>query len=57
MGDWSGSATLNIGVFRNGQWLLDCNGRGVFGIGVADVHRLYTVGQFGDAPVAGGWSD
>jgi hypothetical protein len=32
MGDWSGSATLNIGVFRNGQWLLDCNGQGVFGM-------------------------
>jgi hypothetical protein len=32
MGDWSGSATLNIDVFRNGQWLLDSNGRGVFGM-------------------------
>ena len=30
VGDWMGTATPNIGVFRNGQWFLDLNGNGVW---------------------------
>ena len=54
-GDWNGSGTFKIGVFRNGQWLLDYNGNGVWD-GVAGGDRLYTFGQAGDKPVVGDWN-
>ena len=54
-GDWSGSGTLKIGVFRGGQWLLDYNGNGVWD-GVFGGDLLYTFGQAGDKPVVGDWN-
>ena len=31
IGDWQRTGRMNIGVFRRGQWLLDCNGNGIAG--------------------------
>ena len=45
--DWTGSGTVKIGVFRSGQWLLDCNGNGVWD-GVPGGDCLY---NFGPPPV------
>jgi hypothetical protein len=49
--DWNGSGTTKIGVFRNGSWLVDYNGDGVFN----GSDRTYTYGQAGDLPVVGDW--
>ncbi len=55
VGDWDGSGTDNIGVFRpsTGDWLLDLNGNGVFEGCVVDL--CYNFGQQGDLPVVGSW--
>ena len=34
MGDWDGSGTKKIGVFRNGNWYLDMVGNGTWTPGV-----------------------
>jgi len=55
VGDWSGSGTTKIGIFRpsTGQWFLDYNGNGVFD--AAD--KTYNFGGIaGDIPVVGDWS-
>ncbi len=49
--DWNGSGTTKVGVFRNGNWLVDFNGDGVFN----GSDRTYTYGQAGDIPVIGDW--
>jgi Beta-propeller repeat len=49
--DWNGSGTSKVGVFRNGSWLVDYNGDGVFN----GSDRTYTYGQAGDVPVVGDW--
>jgi hypothetical protein len=49
--DWNGSGTTKVGVFRNGSWLVDYNGDGVFN----GSDRTYTYGQAGDLPVVGDW--
>jgi len=36
-GDWTGSGKSKVGVFRNGFWILDMNGNGLFdGYGVGE---------------------
>ena len=52
IGDWTGSGTKNIGIFRNGTWILDTNGNGV--VDAADKTVLF--GQTGDIPVVGDWT-
>ena len=55
VGDWSGSGTTKIGVYRpsSGQWFLDFNGNGIFDSG----DREYNFGGLaGDKPVVGDWS-
>ena len=53
VGDWSGSGTTKIGIFRSGYfWLLDTNGDGVFDTG--DQAFAYG-GAPGDVPVVGDW--
>lgn len=49
--DWSGSGTTKVGVFRNGSWLVDYNGDGVF----SGSDPTYIYGQAGDLPVIGDW--
>jgi hypothetical protein len=51
-GDWDGSGVKRIGVFRNGTWLLDINGNGVFDTG----DKTVMFGQVGDIPVVGDWN-
>ena len=55
VGDWSGSGTTKIGIYRpsTGQWFLDYNGNGVFDAG----DKTYQFGGIaGDKPVVGDWS-
>jgi hypothetical protein len=52
VGDWDGSGVSKIGVFRNGKWLLDIDGNGIWDPGV-DVK--FTFGKTGDKPVVGDW--
>jgi hypothetical protein len=54
VGDWSGSGTTKIGIFRAGfEWILDMNGDGVFDTGDA----VYQFGGVaGDIPVVGDWT-
>ncbi len=49
--DWSGSGTTKVGVFRNGLWMVDYDGDGVF----TAADRTYSYGQAGDLPVVGDW--
>jgi hypothetical protein len=46
VGDWSGTGTTKIGVFRNGVWILDYNGSFVQDTGDATVY----FGVAGDTP-------
>ena len=52
-GDWNGSGTTKIGVFRSGTWYLDMNGNGTWDPGI-DV--VYSFGIAGDVPVTGDWN-
>ncbi len=51
VGDWTGTGTKEIGVFRNGTWYLDTNNNGV--LDAAD--KTVVFGQAGDIPVVGDW--
>lgn len=51
VGDWTGTGTKRIGVFRDGTWILDTNGNGVLDAG----DRTVSFGQAGDIPVVGDW--
>jgi hypothetical protein len=51
-GDWNGSGTTKIGVYRNGQWYLDMNGNGIWDP-ATDV--ILNFGIAGDIPVTGDW--
>jgi hypothetical protein len=53
-GDWSGSGTGKIGIVRNGVWMLDYNGNGVWD-GPAGGDRQFTFGPPGSIPVVGDW--
>jgi hypothetical protein len=56
-GDWNGSGTTKIGLYRpsTGTWYLDYNGNGVFDGPVVD--RQYQYGGIkGDIPVVGDWA-
>ena len=54
-GDWSGNGITKIGVFNNGDWILD-NGNGIYeGCGIDSC--LGPFGDFpGDIPVTGDWT-
>jgi hypothetical protein len=55
VGDWSGSGTTKIGIYRpsTGQWFLDYNGNGTFDAG----DKTYNFGGIaGDIPVVGDWT-
>ncbi len=49
--DWSGSGTAKVGVFLNGNWLVDYTG----GRAVSGLNRSYVYGVAGDIPVVGDW--
>ena len=51
VGDWDGDGTDNLGLYVNGQWLLDRNGNGTW-----DDDDLWAeMGSSKDMPVAGDW--
>lgn len=56
-GDWSGSGTTKIGLYRpsTGSWFLDWNGNGVFDGPAVDRQYQYG-GVAGDIPVVGDWN-
>ena len=47
VGDWNGSGTTKIGVFRNGVWYLDTNGDNKWDTGDAAI----SFGMAGDKPI------
>jgi hypothetical protein len=54
-GDWNGSGTSKIGIYRpsTGTWFLDYNGNGIFDAG----DKTYQFGGVaGDVPVVGDWT-
>jgi serine-aspartate repeat-containing protein C/D/E len=51
VGEWNGSGTKGIGIFRNGTWILDTNGNGV----PDGSDKTVAFGQAGDVPVVGDW--
>ena len=51
VGDWNGTGTTKIGVFRNGLWILDSNGNGK----LDGSDRQFTFGLAGDVPIVGDW--
>ncbi len=50
-GDWTGTGTKEIGIFRNGTWYLDTNGNGI----LDSADQVVQWGQAGDIPVVGDW--
>jgi hypothetical protein len=56
-GDWNGSGTTNVGIYRpsNGLFILDANGDGQFDAGDY-VYNLGVGTQPGDVPVVGDWN-
>jgi Beta-propeller repeat len=51
VGDWTGTGTKRIGIFRNGTWILDIDGNGV----IDSSDRTVVFGQAGDIPIVGDW--
>jgi hypothetical protein len=55
LGDWNGSGTTKIGVYRNGTWYLDTNGNGAWdGCGIDAC--ISWGGDPTDTPVLGDWN-
>lgn len=52
-GDWNGDGITEIGVFRNGTWVLDMNGNGAWNGAMID--KTGTFGLATDKPVSGTW--
>ena len=49
VGDWNGDAAGNIGIFRNGTWLLDVNGNYVWdGVGGSGIELSVVASYRGD---------
>jgi hypothetical protein len=52
VGDFNGDGIDEIGVFRNGMWIVDMNGNHEM-----DAHdAVFALGGPGDLPVAGDWT-
>ena len=53
LGDWNNSGAVNVGVYRNGLWILDTNGNGI----IDSADRQFNFGGLaGDIPVVGDWN-
>jgi len=50
-GDWNGDGVDTVGVFRDGQWLMDSDGDGH----LTEQDRTIEFGQPGDIPLVGDW--
>jgi hypothetical protein len=56
VGDWTGDRITKIGIYRNGQWLLDANGNGRRDDCGQDICANSFGGERGDMPVVGDWT-
>jgi hypothetical protein len=52
VGDWTGDGISKLGVYRNGQFILDTNNNRQ--IDAAD--KVFALGHAGDKPVSGDWN-
>ncbi|MEZ5583474.1 MAG: VCBS repeat-containing protein [Candidatus Competibacteraceae bacterium] len=52
--DWSGDGFSRVGIYRNGQWLLDANGNDQFDN--CQLDRCWAFGLAGDQPVTADWN-
>ena len=57
LGDWNGSGTKKIGIYRNGTWYLDKNGNGVWDGAPTDGYIVNWGGYPEDIPVVGDWNN
>ena len=59
-GDWNGDGRTKVGIYRNGFWILDYNGNGVYDYdGSAAKDKFYALGgatSQGYMPVVGDWN-
>jgi hypothetical protein len=53
VGDWNGSGSGKIGIFRNGLWVFDYNGN--FQWDGTAIDRAMALGQVGDVPMPAKW--
>ncbi|MHB8882839.1 MAG: choice-of-anchor L domain-containing protein [Thermodesulfovibrionales bacterium] len=53
-GDWDGSGSTSIGVYKDGIWYLDMNGNGIWDGGDRTV--VFNAGQTNATPVTGNWA-
>ena len=60
VGDWNGNGRTKVGIYRNGFWILDYNGNGVYDYdGTAANDKFYGFGgttASGYVPVVGDWN-
>ncbi len=60
VGDWNGNGRTKVGIYRNGFWILDYNGNGVYDYdGTAANDKFYALGgptSSGYVPVVGDWN-
>jgi hypothetical protein len=53
VGDFNGDGVDDIGVYRNGKWIIDTNGNHR----VDATDKVFELGGAGDKPVVGDWND
>ncbi len=53
VGDWNADGRSKIGVFQNGQWILDYDGDGIY---TAGVDKIYGFGGPGYTSIVGDWN-
>ncbi len=46
VGKWNGTGNANVGVFRNGLWILDANGNGALDLGNGDAAFWFGNSQY-----------
>ena len=60
VGDWNGNGKTKVGIYRNGFWILDYNGNGVYDYdGTAANDKFYGFGgatASGYVPIVGDWN-
>ena len=50
-GDWNGDGIDELGVYREGQWIVDDNGNGV----EDPTDKVFQLGEWDDIPAVGDW--
>jgi len=56
VGDWSGTGTVKIGVYKDGAWWVDYNGNSAWDGPAIDRTFSFDAGIAGAVPVAGDWN-